>query len=71
MRDKYEMNLSELLQEVAYSWEPHHPITKTKDGYFVNKLSITKTEIEYKGHYTTLAPGVFEEFEQFLQVRIL
>lgn len=62
-------SFKELLNEICWSWEyPRYQIIKYKDGnYSLNKLYIEPDRVSYKTDNWVLAPGVFKEFEEFVE----
>lgn len=61
-------SFKELLNEIAWSWQyPVHDLhyNEKDNRFWLNKLSIMPDKLEYKGDYSELAPGVFEELKKF------
>lgn len=62
-------DFDDLMKEVLYAYEDMYPILKQKDGiYVIYKLAIGKNWINYKGHYTRLAPGIYEQLDRFFSI---
>ena len=58
----------DLLNEIAWSWQyPMYDLEKHENGYSLNKLFITRTEVTYKTDVEDLAPGVFDDLEAFYE----
>lgn len=63
--------IDELLNEITYAYDPMYPIRKDIDGiYHVHKLAIGKNWCQYKEHITRLSPGIYEQLEEFFNIRI-
>lgn len=61
-------SFKELMNEIAWSWNhPEYEIIKTEDGYNLNKLYIEPDCVSYKTDNWYLAPGVYEQFERFVE----
>lgn len=57
----------ELMNEFCYSYDyPNYQITHHGDGYNINKLYIEPDQVTYKTSRWVLAPGVYAEFEAFV-----
>lgn len=64
-------DLEELMSEVLYAFEPQYPIYKYKNGiYVVHKLSIGQNWAQYKSHYFKIMPGVYEEFDKLMSIKV-
>jgi len=61
-------SFKELLGEISWSWDyPKYDFVRYSDGsYSLNKLHIEPDRVSYKTESWLLAPGVFEEFEVFV-----
>ena len=71
MSKKYDYEtFHELFIEVLWSWgsqDHEKPVYYGEGCYNINKLTIMKDQIEYKGNYNTISPKAYDGFVKFIK----